>query len=144
MSAYSTLGQKFCMIQFWVVVLETLHSTNGKKKRLNFETEKYYLLRFSVSVLRFLHPMCHKALQRSQQKLDHAELLSLSVYTYSFNNIVPGLFVTHTHLYGVIVKLFLENLLCKYWRVYCHVLSLLVYVMLLYSRAVGIFMVLIY
>lgn len=34
---------------------------------------------FSVSISRSLYPIYHKALPRSQQKTDHAELLSLSI-----------------------------------------------------------------
>ena len=34
---------------------------------------------FSVSIFRFLDRMCLKEPQRQQQKLDHAELLSLSI-----------------------------------------------------------------
>ena len=64
--------QKFCIIQFCVVILETLHSIHS---------EIILILSpdLSVSVLRFLPHMCHKAFQRSQQKPDHSELLSLTL-----------------------------------------------------------------
>ena len=70
------------MNPFCVVILETCHSTQGKKN-LNTETEKSEQTR----LLRFLYlcikiPAMHvpqNILQKSQQKTDHAELLSLSI-----------------------------------------------------------------
>ena len=70
-----TYRQKFCMVQFLVVIFKVLCGF-WWWRNLNFETEKSVCSDFSVSVLRFFTVCAVKCFKDCNTKLDHAEFLS--------------------------------------------------------------------
>ena len=72
-----TYGQKFCMVQICVAILETLHSTHGKQ--ILKLRRKICLLKFLCLDIKFLNRMNHKALPRLQHKTGPCRVLVCNI-----------------------------------------------------------------